>query len=60
MNPKAPHIHGTIKLHKEENPIRPIVDWKGSPGYKLVVHLAQLLKHTIQLPNVFNIQNSKH
>jgi hypothetical protein len=26
MNPKAPHIHGTIKLHKEEKPIRPIVN----------------------------------
>jgi hypothetical protein len=59
MNPKAPHIHGTIKLHKEGKPIRPIVNWKGSPGYKLAIYLAKLLKHTIHLPNAFNVQNSE-
>jgi hypothetical protein len=59
MNPKAPHIHGTIKLHKSDKPIRPIVNWKGSPGYKLAAHLAKLLKYTIQLPIVFNIRNSE-
>jgi hypothetical protein len=59
MNPKAPHIHGLIKLHKNDKPIRPIVNWKDSPGYKLAKHLAKLLKHTIQLPNVFNVKNSK-
>jgi hypothetical protein len=51
MNPKAPHKYGTIKLHKAEKPIRPIVNWINSPGYKLAVHLVKLLKHTIQLPN---------
>jgi uncharacterized protein (DUF952 family) len=25
MNPKAPHLYGTIKLHKADKPIRPIV-----------------------------------
>jgi hypothetical protein len=35
MNPEAPHIHGTIKLHKEDKPIRPIVNWKNSPGHKI-------------------------
>jgi hypothetical protein len=55
MNPKAPHLYGTIKLHKADKPIRPIVNWKNSPGYKLAVHLVKLLEHTIQLPNVFNI-----
>jgi hypothetical protein len=61
MNPKAPHIlvYGTIKLHKAVRPIRPIVNWKNSPGYKLAAHLVKLLKHTIRLPNVFNVQNSE-
>jgi hypothetical protein len=58
MNPKAPNIYATIKLHKEQEPIRPIVNWKNIPGYKLATHLAKLLKNTIQLPNAFNIQNS--
>jgi sugar (pentulose or hexulose) kinase len=59
MNPTAPHLHGTIKLHKEDKPIRPIVNWKNSPGYKLAVHLAKILKQTIQLPNAFNVQNTE-
>jgi hypothetical protein len=59
MNPKAPHIYGTIKLQKADRPIRPIVNWKNSPGYKLAGHLVKLLKHTTRLPNVFNVQNSE-
>jgi hypothetical protein len=59
MNPVAPHIYGTIKLHKERKLIRPIVNWRNSPGYKLATYLAKHLKNSIQLPNVFNIQNSE-
>jgi hypothetical protein len=58
MNPEAPHILGTLKLHKENKSIRPIVNWKNSPGYKLATHLAKLLKDIIHLPNAFNISNS--
>jgi hypothetical protein len=43
MNPQAPEIHGTIKLHKDNLPIRPIINWKNSPGYKL----AQLVSSTL-------------
>jgi hypothetical protein len=59
MNPKAPHIYGTIKLHKADKCIRPIVNWKNSPGYKLAKYLEKLLKNTMQLPNAFNVQNSE-
>jgi hypothetical protein len=59
INPKAPHLYGTIKLHTADKPNRPIVNWKNSPGYKLAIHLVKLLKHTVQLPNVFNIQISE-
>jgi hypothetical protein len=59
MNPETPHIHGTIKLHKDNKPIRPVVNWKNSPGYKLAALLARQLKNSIQLPNVYNIQNSE-
>jgi hypothetical protein len=59
MNLKAPRMYGTIKLHKADKPIRPIVNWKNSPGYRLAGYLVKLLKHTIQLPNVFNVQNSE-
>jgi hypothetical protein len=59
MNPEAPQILGTIKLHKENKPIKPIINWKNSPGYKLATHVSKLLKHGIQLPNIFNVINSK-
>jgi hypothetical protein len=35
MNPRAPRVHGIVKLHKQHRSIRPIVNSEGSPGYKL-------------------------
>jgi hypothetical protein len=58
MNPSAPCIQRTIKLHKQEKYIRPIVNWKGSPGYKLAKYLNTILNATLQLSSVFNVQNS--
>jgi hypothetical protein len=58
MNPSAPCIRGTIKLHKQEKSICPIVNWKDSPGYKLAKYLHMILNVTLQLPNAFNLQNS--
>jgi hypothetical protein len=51
MNPSAPHIHGTLKLHKQAKSIRPIVIWIDSPGYKLAKHLNTILNNILQLPN---------
>jgi hypothetical protein len=45
------------ELHKQ-HPIRPIVNWKDSPSYKLAKFLSEKLKDIIQLPNIYNIQNS--
>jgi hypothetical protein len=58
MNPKAQHMVGMIKLDKHQNPIRPIVNWKDSPSYKLAKFITLKLKEIIQLPNAYNIQNS--
>jgi hypothetical protein len=33
-------------------------NWKGSLGYKLAIYLTKLLKHTMHLPSVYNVQNS--
>jgi len=35
VNPSAPTIKGLIKLHKSDQPIRPIVNWRNAPVYKL-------------------------
>jgi hypothetical protein len=58
LNSSAPSIRGLIKIHKTDQPIRPIVNWRNAPAYKL----AKLLSHTIQeytlLPYTFNISNT--
>jgi hypothetical protein len=59
MNPETPHIHGTIKLHKEEKSVRPIVNWKNSPGYKIATLITRLLKDSTHLSYTYNIQNSE-
>jgi len=59
LNPSAPSIKGLIKLHKPEHPIRPVVDWRGTPAYKL----AQLFKNKIRLiaplPHTYTISNTR-
>jgi len=35
ISPTAPTMRGLIKVHKEDTPIRPVVNWRNAPGYKL-------------------------
>jgi hypothetical protein len=42
MSPSVPHSYATIKLLKNKQPIRPIVNWKDSPNYKLARFLAKI------------------
>ena len=35
INPKAPQFTGLLKIHKQDTPIRPLVDFTTAPGYKL-------------------------
>jgi hypothetical protein len=43
MNRRTPQIHSTGKLHKQDKPMRLVVNWKDNPGYKLAKH-----KHTVK------------
>jgi hypothetical protein len=56
LNPSAPSIKGLIKVHKPDQPIRPIVNWCQTPAYKLFTNN---INHTTPLPNSFNIINTK-
>jgi hypothetical protein len=60
MNPTSPNLHATIKLHKHNTPIRPIINWKNAPAYGLAKLLTEILRKHLQLPNVYNIQNTIH
>jgi hypothetical protein len=58
LNPYPPIIRGSIKIHKTDSPIRPIVNWKEAPAYKLAKMLTKKLGILIPLSYIFNIKNS--
>jgi hypothetical protein len=41
-----------------ENHLRPLVDWRNAPTYKLIKCLIQILSQLISIPNAFDIKNS--
>jgi len=45
MNPSAPTIKGLIKLHKQDQPIRPVVNWRNAPAYKLAQLFTKKVGH---------------
>ena len=60
LNPTAPTIKGLIKIHKPQHPIRPIVNWKNAPAYKLAKLFSDKLKVVAPLPFTFNVKNTLH
>jgi hypothetical protein len=46
MNPAAPAIRGMIKIHKADAPIRPVINWRNAPAYKLAKMLTKNYRHT--------------
>jgi hypothetical protein len=60
LNPTPPTIGGLVKIHKQEHPIRPIVNWTNAPAYKLAPLLIQKCTSYIPLPYVYNIKNPVH
>ena len=58
LNPSAPTIRGLVKLHKLDQPIRPIVNWRNAPAYNLSKLLALKIKQLTPLPYIFNIRST--
>jgi hypothetical protein len=56
--PTHPSFHGLIKVHKHDKSIRPIVNWKNSPAYKLAEFLFIQIKQITLLPNTLNVTSS--
>jgi hypothetical protein len=50
MNPIAPNLYATIKLHKENKHIRPIINWKNAPAYEIAKQVSRTLHYYLQLP----------
>jgi hypothetical protein len=58
MKRKQMERDATIKLHKQDMPIRPIIDWTNAPPHALSKHLSQMLHNYLHLPYIYNIRNS--
>jgi hypothetical protein len=56
LNPTTPRLRGLIKIHKTESPIRPVVNWKNAPAYKLAKMLVDVLQTHTPLPYAFERQ----
>jgi hypothetical protein len=55
LNPSPPSIKGLIKIQ----PIRPVVNWRNAPAYKLARLFRQKINQLTPLPYSFNIKNTK-
>jgi hypothetical protein len=60
LNPTAPTIRSLITIHKINSPIRPIINWRNAPAYKLAKLISKKLEMYIPLPYTFNTKNSVH
>jgi len=56
--PQAPKLKAQIKLHKQGNPIRPVVNNINAPAHKLAKFLTKTLKEYITLTYQYNVVNS--
>ena len=54
----TPRLHNTPKIHKANNPLRPIVDYTGSIGYNTSKALADLLGPLVSITE-HHVKNSK-
>ena len=58
IRPTAPKLNAYIKTHKEDQPIRPVINDMQAPSYKAAKFLNKKLHNPICLPNTHTIKNS--
>jgi glutamate formiminotransferase len=59
IKPVAPKLNALIKTHKEDKPIRPIINHIQVSCYKIAKHLNKKLNQLISLPYTYTTKNSK-
>ena len=57
-NPKQPKLNSLIKIHKKELPIRPLINSKTAPNYKLAKLITKELTNKLNLKYKHNIKNT--
>ena len=58
LNPMIPTIRGLVKVHKNDYPIRPVINWKNAPACKIAKMLTKKLLIYIPLPYTYNVKNT--
>ena len=59
IKPITTKLNALIKTHKEEKPIRPVINNVHAPPYKLAKHLNKNLNQLMSLPYTYATKNSK-
>ena len=59
-NSKLPYLYGTVKTHKDGNPLRPIISTVGTVSYDLSKFLVHLLQPIVGTISDSHIKNSAH
>ncbi|KAG8237492.1 hypothetical protein J437_LFUL017037 [Ladona fulva] len=58
LNPLPPRLYGLVKLHKPNNPIRPVVSSVSSPTHKLASKLDGILRSVLAFNPTYSVKNS--
>jgi hypothetical protein len=58
INPTPPRLKARLKIHKEDNPIRPVVNNINALSYKLAKYIHEKLQDLTNLPNIYTSSNS--
>jgi hypothetical protein len=58
LNPTSPILKARLKIHKNDIPIRTVVNNINAPSYKLAKYIHDKLREMINLPNTNNCTNS--
>jgi hypothetical protein len=58
VKPTTPKLNIYIKTHKEDKPIRPVINNTQAPAYKIAKYINKKVQHLLSLPNNYNTKNS--
>ena len=56
MKPSTPQLKAHIKTHKEDMPIRLVVNNVNAPSHNIAKHLNQQLYILLPLPNMYTVK----
>ena len=59
IRPMAPQLNVYIKTHKENQPIRPVINNAQASSYKVARYINKTLQGLICLPYTYNTKNSQ-